>query len=347
MRQMRTRVLVALAMGLVTTTSGKAAAQAQLSFYEPGIAPDGGTIAFVHGGDIWTVPSQGGEARILIAHEEEESRPIYSPDGSQLAFESYRDGTSHIYLYDFASGGVTPADLDIHVDHTRRLVRRFGVGLLQLHLARHLGHDRRLSGSCEWGGRRCRCSRIAMPATSGHRRPRMGAWRSLLAEKNAFSQWWRHGHSHMDESEIWIADPNSGSPAYTPVSTGGKNQWPMWMADGRIAFVSDRDGAENLWVTQVSGDATKVTSLRDGRVLWPTYSPADGGRIAFERDFQIWTHDVASGRTAAINIRPIGAVQGPPDRAEQHQQLSGILGLTRWRKAGGRCARGALRRSRH
>lgn len=310
MRQMRTRVLVALAMGLVTTTSGKAAAQAQLSFYEPGIAPDGGTIAFVHGGDIWTVPSQGGEARILIAHEEEESRPIYSPDGSQLAFESYRDGTSHIYLYDFASGGVT----QLTWISTSTTLEGWSADSEWVYFS-STSHD--ISGMTDVF--RVRASG-GTPMQVLADRYAGDFWSSAAPDgrlaistrgKNAFSQWWRHGHSHMDESEIWIADPNSGSPAYTPVSTGGKNQWPMWMADGRIAFVSDRDGAENLWVTQVSGDATKVTSLRDGRVLWPTYSPADGGRIAFERDFQIWTHDVASGRTAAINIRPIGAVQGP------------------------------------
>lgn len=32
------------------------------SFATPGISPDGSEIAFVNGGDIWTVPGSGGEA---------------------------------------------------------------------------------------------------------------------------------------------------------------------------------------------------------------------------------------------------------------------------------------------
>jgi hypothetical protein len=36
------------------------------SFAEPGISPDGSTIAFVSGGDIWEVPTRGGDARLLV-----------------------------------------------------------------------------------------------------------------------------------------------------------------------------------------------------------------------------------------------------------------------------------------
>ncbi len=53
------------------------------AFSEPGISPDGKQIAFVSGGDIWTVSSSGGEAHLLISHPAIESRPLFSPDGSQ------------------------------------------------------------------------------------------------------------------------------------------------------------------------------------------------------------------------------------------------------------------------
>ena len=37
-------------------------------FTEPAISPDDSEIAFVSGGDIWTVPAAGGEARLLVSH---------------------------------------------------------------------------------------------------------------------------------------------------------------------------------------------------------------------------------------------------------------------------------------
>jgi hypothetical protein len=67
---------------------------AQPSFAEPGIAPDGSEIAFVSGGDIWTVPSAGGEARLLVSNAATESRPVYSPDKKQMAFVSTRPGAA-------------------------------------------------------------------------------------------------------------------------------------------------------------------------------------------------------------------------------------------------------------
>ena len=49
-------VLTAPATGL----AAQADIEALPSFAEPGISPDGSEVAFVSGGDIWTVSTQGG-----------------------------------------------------------------------------------------------------------------------------------------------------------------------------------------------------------------------------------------------------------------------------------------------
>src|SRR4026207_113141 len=74
------------------------AGQPAYSFAEPGISPDGREIAFVSGGDIWSVPAAGGDARVPVAHEAAERRPLYSPDGQSLAFISTRTGAGDIYV---------------------------------------------------------------------------------------------------------------------------------------------------------------------------------------------------------------------------------------------------------
>ena len=72
--------------------------------YEPALSPDHAEIAFISGGDIWTVPSTGGEARLLVSHPATESRPLYSPDGTRLAFVSTRTGAGDISVLHFATG---------------------------------------------------------------------------------------------------------------------------------------------------------------------------------------------------------------------------------------------------
>src|SRR4051812_28630124 len=88
------------------------AAAALPSFAEPGISPDGSTIAFVSGGDIWEVAAQGGDARLLVSHAATESRPLFSPDGKRLAFASSRTGAGDVYVLVLATGELTRLTFD-------------------------------------------------------------------------------------------------------------------------------------------------------------------------------------------------------------------------------------------
>ena len=71
---------------------------------EPSLSPDRAEIAFVSGGDIWSVPAEGGTARLLVSHPATESRPLFSPDGKRLAFGSNRTGNGDIYILNLESG---------------------------------------------------------------------------------------------------------------------------------------------------------------------------------------------------------------------------------------------------
>lgn len=47
------------------------------SLAQPSLSPNGQTIVFVSGGNIWTVPARGGTARLLVADGSTNERPIY------------------------------------------------------------------------------------------------------------------------------------------------------------------------------------------------------------------------------------------------------------------------------
>ncbi|MDF2559815.1 MAG: beta-lactamase/prolyl oligopeptidase [Microbacterium sp.] len=80
---------------------------------QPALSPDGARIAFVlrttdRDGDrdtraLWQVPTGGG-APVPLTHATADSSPVWSPDGSQLAFLRAQDGPAQIWLLP-AGGG--------------------------------------------------------------------------------------------------------------------------------------------------------------------------------------------------------------------------------------------------
>jgi tricorn protease len=286
------------------------------SFSEPAISPDRSEIAFVSGGDIWTVPAAGGEARLLVAHEATESRPGYSPDGKQLAFVSDRTGGGDIYILTMGSGALTQLTFDDGLDRLDGWSRdgkwiyfssssRDISGMNDIYRVPVAGGTPMIVS-----GDRYTSEFFSAPAPDGQRV-------AFTARGNGFGQWWRNGHSHLDESELWLLT-DGATPRYEQLTKrGAKQLWPMWSADGKsLYFVSDRSGSQNIWVLPVatSGAAEPkekaVTRFTEGRVLWPTISN-DGRMIVFERDFEVWSMDTASGEARKVPITKRGAPSSP------------------------------------
>src|SRR5262245_45462884 len=112
MKKLFVAAIVTAAVVTAMAQSSRGAVTPLPSFGEPGISPDGSTIAFVSGGDIWEVPSRGGDARLLVSHPATESRPLFSPDGKRLAFTSSRTGNGDVYVLTLASGDLTRLTFD-------------------------------------------------------------------------------------------------------------------------------------------------------------------------------------------------------------------------------------------
>ena len=299
------------------------AAGPQPYFSEPSISPDGSEIALVSGGDIWTVPSRGGAARLLISNPATEFAPHYSPDGKYLAFSSMRTGNGDVYLLTFASGelkrltfddsgelveGWSPDSRWVYFSSTARDIS----GMNDIYrVSREGGTPMQVSAD------RYTTEYFAAPAPDGRTL-------AFTARGMAGSQWWRKGHSHLDESEIWLR--REGTPAvYERVTDGGaKEAWPMWAHDGKsLYYMSDRSGAQNIWERPLAGGpARQITKFTGGRVVWPSIS-ADGRAIVFERDFRIWKLDLKTGEAAAVEIERRGVPAGPDVR---HMSLAGQFG---------------------
>jgi tricorn protease len=328
---MRRCIAPILFLLLAVFTTASLAAQGRPAFYEPGISADGSEIAFVSGGDIWTVPAQGGAARLLVSHSAHESRPLYSPDGAMLAFNSNRHGSLDIFVMELATGAVRRLTHDSGSEELTGWSadsRWIYFASSSEDIAGMTDVFRvRVSGGTPMAVAADRYETEFMAAPSP---AEPGVIAIATRGRMAQSQWWRNGHSHIDESEIWTvreATRSGAAPAYTKVAAGGKNLWPMWGAGGAIFFMSDRSGAENLWsLARAGGEPVRVTSFNEGRLLWPSIT-ASGGTIAFERDFGIWTLDVASRAVQRLDIRLMGNVEGPTPTVQRETQGWGSIAV--------------------
>src|SRR5438132_2902103 len=69
-------------------------------------------VAFAFAGDLWVVGRQGGDARRLTSGPGLETDPIFSPDGTQIAFTGQYEGNFDVYIVP-AAGGI-PRRLTYH-----------------------------------------------------------------------------------------------------------------------------------------------------------------------------------------------------------------------------------------
>ncbi|KUL35406.1 hypothetical protein ADL22_27550 [Streptomyces sp. NRRL F-4489] len=60
-------------------------------------APDGRTLALDIAGGIWVLPAAGGAARRITPLNHDATRPHWSPDGTRIAFQSFRDGVYQVW----------------------------------------------------------------------------------------------------------------------------------------------------------------------------------------------------------------------------------------------------------
>ncbi len=320
-------LVAAASVALPHHADERAPVPARRSFSEPAYSPDRREIAFVSGGDIWTVAAGGGEAHLLVADGSNDRRPLYSPDGTQLAFMSSRNGAANIYVLALATGvlrRVTFADVMDQLDSWSR----DGKWLYFTSTASDIAGMSDVARVSAAGGTPVAVAADRYAAEFWAAAGPDESTIAITARGITASQWWRRGHSHIDESEIWLVHgvaPGARTvPKYEQMTgPGARSEWPMWSADGKtLFFVSDRSGAPNLWTRPASGGAEKqLTKFTDGRVLWPTMA-YDGKAIVFERDFRIWSYDIATAAAKPVTIELRGSATGA---LVEHRTLSNGL----------------------
>ncbi len=307
-------IAVALAFAFAAgATQAQVRPKPQLS--EPALSPDGREIAFASGGDIWTVPAAGGTASLLVTDPATEARPLWSPDGREIAFTSNRNGPTNVYVLTLATGRLRRLTWDDAGD-TLDGWSRDGKWIYFTSGAGDVARNGDIWRVAASGGTPLELSRERYIAEFHSAPAPDGQSIALMAKGISATQWWRNGHSHIDEAELWVKPVAQGGAYRRLLGQSSKRLWPMWRPDGRaLYFMSDETGTENLWRMGLEAGAKpeQVTRFTEGRVLWPSIA-YDGRAIVFERGFSIWKLDTATGQVAEVPIALRGSPAGAGER---------------------------------
>ncbi len=234
-------------------------------------------VAFTYAGKIWLVERSGGAAKRLSSTPNDETAPVFSPDGKRLAFSRNNGNDWDVYVVNADGSGEaarvtmmpeddfvtswTPDGKEVIFETTRDeegVTRLYKTTVDRLALATALPMQQGYSGSVSPDR-----GRVAFNPRGGP-----GDWR-----------YYRGGFS----APLWIADLKTGT--LEKVSTGTQNdRFPIWQQD-KIYFVSDRTGIFNLHSydskTKRIQQITKYTGqgVRTASVFGDTAAYVQGGRI--------------------------------------------------------------------
>lgn len=265
-------------------------------------------IVFVYGGDLWSVPREGGTARRLTAGPGVETSPSFSPDGTRIAFTGEYDGNVDVFVMPAEGGeprrltwhpapdavmGWTPDGKRVLFASGRTAYSRFSelftVGLdgglpekLPLHMA--------AEGAYSPDG-----TRIA-----------------YVPLQRAFNTWKRYRGGMA--TPVWIATLADSRVEKLP-RDGSNDYNPMWVGD-TVYFISDRDGRATLYSYDTA--TKKASRLFENGGLDVKSASAGPGAIVYEQFGSLGLYDLQTGKRSRV---PVTIAADFPEVRERLQRV--------------------------
>ncbi|MDR6461080.1 Tol biopolymer transport system component/C-terminal processing protease CtpA/Prc [Chryseobacterium vietnamense] len=260
----------------------------------PSLSPDGKTAYFAYDGDIWKADSNGGNASRITALDGEEITPRLSPDGKWLAFSSNQYGNYDVYV--MPAGGGTIKQLTFHTG--RDEMESWAWDSKTIYFTSNRNNNFGSFTTTIEGKTPQKLFNNYFNNTNGLVETPAGEYLFTSSSESAH-QVQRKRYKGENNPDILGYNPKNNSfKQYTNYE--GKDFNPSVDKNGIIYFISDENNGEyNLYKLE-NGKKTALTEF--GTSIKKPFVSADGSKVIFERDYQLYTYDVASKKTTPLNI---------------------------------------------
>jgi tricorn protease len=252
----------------------------------------GTTVVFTSEGDLWAVVIDGGTAVRLTTHPGQEAHPAISPDGGTVAFSAQYEGPTEVYTMPLAGG--------LPVRHTFSGQTSIVVGwtpdgkiLYATQKYSTLPNTQLVVLDPKTD------AESLMPLSQAADGSFDPAGRTLYFTRLPFQGSYTKRYKGGTAQNIWKYALESAEALPLTSDYPGTSKNPMFW-QGRLYFVSDRDGTMNIWSMDTTGKDLRQHTFHKG---FDASSPAlDGGRIVYQLVADLHVFDIAGAEDRKIDI---------------------------------------------
>ena len=260
-------------------------------------------VVFVYAGDIWSVSSDGGEARRLTSHEGLELFPKISPDGRWIAFSGEYSGSRQIFV--MPSQGGVPKQLTWY-NSVDNMPPRGGYDNVVLDWTPDSKQILIRSNRTAFGERNGKYFLVSLEGGLEKSLPIVNGGFGVLSPDASkivftpvdreFRNWKRYKGGRA--SDLWIYDLKENSSEQI-TTFEGTDQIPTWSGN-RIFYASDQDQKLNIWQYNTETKENKqITKHSEFDVMWPS---GNGDQLVYENGGYIYKLDLESGLSDRLSV---------------------------------------------
>ena len=280
-------------------------AEEALWLRQPAISPDGKTVVFSYRGDLWSVPAGGGTATPLTVASAYDTSPVWSPDGSRIAFASDRYGNFDVYVMSSSGGDATR--LTVHsADEIPTSFTPDGKHVLfsasRLDSATNVQFPTpsqpELYRVALTGGMPVQVlSTPAVYAAYDHAGKRLA-----YSDQKGYEMEWRKHDNSSFARDVWMWDVAANK--HTRLTDFGyDDRQPVWAPDQKsLYYLSERSGTFNVWKMDLSdpSHATQVTDHKTHPVRFLSISQS--GDLCYTWDGAIWVRPAGASASRRLAV---------------------------------------------